>query len=110
MKMTDINNSCCTAPNLGNIFSALNIRILIDETKCTGCGICGEVCPFGLPQSIENGTFQIKEPDRCIECSACQRNCPEQAVIMQEQKGCGCLWDARARAKNPDSKGGCCQS
>jgi len=106
--MTDIDNSCCKTPNLGNIFNILNIRILIDETKCTGCGQCGEVCPFGLPQPNENGKFQIKDSDRCIECSACQRNCNEQAIIMQEQKGCGCLWDARERAKGSNSKGNCC--
>jgi ferredoxin len=108
MEMTDTNNSCCASPDLGNIFSALDIRVLIDETKCTGCGQCGEVCPFGLPQPYSDGKYQVKEPDRCIECSACQRNCPEQAIILQEQKGCGCLWDARRRAKSPDSEGGCC--
>jgi hypothetical protein len=27
--------------------------------------------------------------------------------MMQEQKGCGCLWDARQRAKNPQQNS-CC--
>jgi len=106
--MTDTNNSCCTSPNLGGIFSTLDIRILIDETKCTGCGQCGEICPFGLPQPLNKGKFQITEPNRCIECSACQRNCVEHAIIMREQKGCGCLWDTRRRLKRPNYKEKCC--
>jgi hypothetical protein len=27
--------------------------------------------------------------------------------MLQEQKGCGCLWDARARKKNPSNSNGC---
>ncbi|MFX0073114.1 MAG: ATP-binding protein [Candidatus Hermodarchaeota archaeon] len=95
------NNSCSTV-------STIEIpRIFINALKCTGCGLCGEVCPFGLPQLNDSGKFEIKNPESCIECSACKRNCPTQAIIMQEQKGCGCLWDARQRAKNPEQKS-CC--
>ena len=82
-------------------------KISIDQGLCTGCGICGEVCPFGIPQSSSNGKFEIVEPERCTECSACKRNCPAMAVILQERKGCGCLWDARARSKNPQGDS-CC--
>ena len=85
-----------------------SIRIYINPSKCTGCGLCTEVCPFGLPQPNNSGKYDIKKPELCIECSACSRNCPAQAIIGQEQKGCGCLWDARKRAKNPDSDSCCC--
>ncbi len=82
-------------------------KIFIDQDLCTGCGICAEICPFGIPQSNSNGKFEITEPERCTECSACKRNCPAMAVILQERKGCGCLWDARARSKNPQGDS-CC--
>ena len=82
-------------------------KISIDQDLCTGCGICGEICPFGIPQSSNNGKFEITEPERCTECSACKRNCPAMAVILQERKGCGCLWDARSRSKNPQDNS-CC--
>ncbi|MFW9896686.1 MAG: ATP-binding protein [Candidatus Thorarchaeota archaeon] len=82
-------------------------KISIDQDLCTGCGICAELCPFGIPHSKSNGKFEISEPERCTECSACKRNCPAMAIILQERKGCGCLWDARARAKNPQSNS-CC--
>jgi ferredoxin len=76
-----------------------NVRIFINKTMCNGCGLCGEVCPFGLPVPAGSGKYKIKKPELCTECSACQRNCPTSAIIMQEQEGCGCLWDARQRKK-----------
>lgn len=82
-------------------------KISIDQELCTGCGICAEVCPFGIPQLTDNGKFKIYDIERCTECSACKRNCPAMAILLQERKGCGCLWDARARSKNPQSNG-CC--
>ncbi len=89
-----IEKSCCN--NLPR--DALNVWI--DETKCSGCGTCKEVCPFGLPTKNLRGIFEVNRPKLCVQCSACQINCPSQAIIMQEQKGCGCLWDARGRVKN----------
>ncbi|MFX0083697.1 MAG: ATP-binding protein [Candidatus Hodarchaeota archaeon] len=82
-------------------------KISIDPDLCTGCGICAEICPFGIPQPNNVGKFEIYEPERCTECSACKRNCPAMAILLQERKGCGCLWDARARSKNPQSNS-CC--
>ncbi|MFX1278702.1 MAG: ATP-binding protein [Promethearchaeota archaeon] len=82
-------------------------KISIDQELCTGCGVCAEVCPFGIPQSTNNGKFKIIDVERCTECSACKRNCPAMAIILQERKGCGCLWDARARSKNPQGNT-CC--
>lgn len=82
-------------------------KISINPDLCTGCGICGEICPFGLPQPNDNNKFEIFEPERCTECSACKRNCPTMAILLQEKKGCGCLWNARALAKNPQNNS-CC--
>ena len=84
-----------------------NVKILINTTICNGCGLCGEICPFGLPHPNSSGKFEIKKPELCTECSACQRNCPTNAIIMQEQKGCGCLWDTRQRKKNAKSNNTC---
>ena len=88
--------SCCT-PSAGEIS---NVRVFINSMICTGCGLCGELCPFGLPTPTNDGKFEINKPELCTECSACKRNCPTQAIMLNEQQGCGCLWDARGRAKN----------
>ncbi len=85
-------------------------RVRINEAACTGCGTCAEVCPFGLPIRMETGKYAIPRPDLCTECSACKKNCPEKAVVMQEQKGCGCLWDVTRRrlSKEKGKSGSCC--
>ena len=77
-----------------------NLRIFIDRDICNSCGMCGEVCPFGLPQVTESGKYEIIRADLCTECSACKRNCPTGAIVLNEKKGCGCLWNARGQAKN----------
>ncbi|MFX1364095.1 MAG: 4Fe-4S binding protein [Promethearchaeota archaeon] len=82
-------------------------KISINPDLCTGCGICGEVCPFGIPTPDAEGKYRISEPERCTECSACKKNCPTMAILLQEQKGCGCLWNARRVSKNPPNNS-CC--
>jgi ferredoxin len=48
-------------------------KIFINPDLCINCGVCGEICPFGLPQPNNNEKFEIFEPERCTECSACKR-------------------------------------
>ncbi|HUW89749.1 MAG TPA: 4Fe-4S binding protein [Candidatus Nanopelagicaceae bacterium] len=83
--------------------SIKDFKIFIKEDICNGCGLCAELCPFGLPQQMDSGKYEINNPKLCTECSACKRNCPVNAIIMMEKKGCGCLWNARANAKNTKS-------
>lgn len=71
--------------------------IHIDESLCTGCGNCAEVCPFGLPVQTESGKYKIINPNLCTECSACKKNCPVKAIVINERAGCGCLYDAASR-------------
>jgi NAD-dependent dihydropyrimidine dehydrogenase PreA subunit len=55
--------------------------------RCTGCGICLEVCPhevFGL----ENRKAIILEKDRCMECGACANNCAFDALKVDRGVGC----------------------
>ncbi len=95
MEMTEPSlDSCCDTKAMEGV------RISIIASVCNGCGLCEDICPFGLPQQNSSGKYEIINPELCTECSACQRNCPTQAIIMQEQIGCGCLWDARQRLKN----------
>ncbi len=106
------NQSCCsTTPQQD---TQQMPKIYIFPYLCTSCGVCAEVCPFGLPSQGHNKKYEISRPDLCTECSACLRNCPEKAIFMEEKEGCGCLWDVRQRRKNKakvesDNCGsGCC--
>lgn len=54
--------------------------IQIDLDKCTGCGNCIPVCPFGLLE-IVGDKVQLKEG--CTLCGACQEVCDYQAIVVE---------------------------
>ena len=51
---------------------------VVDENRCTGCGICAEVCAFHAVLSL--GGRAITFPDLCHGCGGCARFCPEGAI------------------------------
>jgi heterodisulfide reductase subunit A len=73
----------------------------VDETKCTGCGICAEKCPAEAPSEFDENMGARKaiympfpqavprmmtiNKEDCIECGLCDKVCPSQA-INREQK------------------------
>lgn len=52
--------------------------ILIDSSRCTGCGLCVSVC-FPQRLTLSEGRAVVKEPD-CIHCGHCIAVCPQNAV------------------------------
>jgi electron transfer flavoprotein alpha subunit len=54
--------------------------IRVDFEKCTGCGNCVPVCPFGLIEIIDDKA-RIKEG--CTLCGACRDACAFQAIIIE---------------------------
>lgn len=59
----------------------------LNPVRCTGCGICLEVCPHAVLQN-DNGKVSIRSRDACMECGACSRNCPTGAVSVESGVGC----------------------
>ena len=56
---------------------------------CTSCRMCEAVCPHGV-FIIENGKARLADRDACMECGACARNCPADALTVDS--GVGCAW------------------
>jgi MinD superfamily P-loop ATPase len=52
----------------------------IDETACTGCGLCIDYCRFGAISS-DNGRIILSEIT-CDGCKLCFHVCPEKAISM----------------------------
>ncbi len=49
------------------------------EEKCTGCGICSDVCEFSAIAVIKGKVLIF--PELCHACGACKLFCPENAFI-----------------------------
>ncbi|MBR4442344.1 MAG: 4Fe-4S binding protein [Clostridia bacterium] len=58
-------------------------KIAVLERKCTGCGLCQTVCPFGAID-MENGRPQMNAA--CRVCGICVKNCPAQAIVKLETR------------------------
>jgi MinD superfamily P-loop ATPase len=57
---------------------------VIDPEKCTGCGICAEVCRFDA--LIPGDEACRVESLACEGCASCFYQCPEEAIRMEEQQ------------------------
>ena len=53
--------------------------VKINKEKCSGCGNCVEVCPFGVLE-IKNGKAVVKNFKNCKKCGACMSACPNNAI------------------------------
>jgi len=57
--------------------------IVINEEKCTGCGICVKVCPSGALSMVSN--IARLEEDKCTLCGSCVSSCPFGAITMERK-------------------------
>jgi NAD-dependent dihydropyrimidine dehydrogenase PreA subunit len=80
------------------------------EALCIGCGRCVEVCPHQVFRITERKAALI-DRDACMECGACQRNCPVDAISVDAGVGCATgLINEWLRERNIGGSGGHCCS
>jgi len=55
------------------------VAAFIQVDKCTGCGICVDVCPV---KAIRVDGHAVVNRDLCVACAACVSACPNRAIII----------------------------
>ena len=63
------------------------VTLELNETKCTGCGMCTIVCPHAV-FIVDQKRAHIADRDACMECGACAKNCPAEAISVDAGVGC----------------------
>ncbi len=58
--------------------SERNNSRVVDETKCVGCGMCVQACPWSMPRVNP----ETRKSSKCINCGNCVRGCPTSALTM----------------------------
>jgi NAD-dependent dihydropyrimidine dehydrogenase PreA subunit len=93
--------------------------------KCIGCGVCVNVCPhavftmterkaggpgLGLSLNSARSVATLARKEACMECGACQMNCPVEAVRVQSGVGCAAAMIRAALTGGPETcdDGSCC--
>jgi predicted Fe-Mo cluster-binding NifX family protein/ferredoxin len=56
---------------------------VVDSEKCTGCGICVDVCPAG---AIEVNQQAVVNEEACNGCAECVSECPNEAIIIAQKE------------------------
>jgi thioredoxin reductase/Pyruvate/2-oxoacid:ferredoxin oxidoreductase delta subunit len=54
----------------------------IDPNRCSGCGVCTQVCPEGDILQMVDGLPVLVAPTKCVGHSLCFRSCPVDAITM----------------------------
>ena len=57
---------------------------VIDDKKCTKCGICADVCPVDVYYGSEEAEIpRISYAEDCYFCAACILECPADAIMLR---------------------------
>lgn len=56
----------------------------VDESKCTGCGRCGQLCQYSAIICIQKHVLTFEQ--LCHSCGGCMAVCPEFAITEKQRK------------------------
>ncbi|MFQ5769031.1 MAG: mercury methylation ferredoxin HgcB [bacterium] len=65
----------------------LTNTLQFNRDLCNNCKMCSTVCPHAVFER-SNGIVHLTYPERCMECGACELNCPTGAITVDSGVGC----------------------
>ncbi len=87
--------SRASIPLANGFVQAEALTSVVDETKCTGCGTCVEVCPYSALRKNDEGISEVIAA-ACKGCGCCGATCPEGAITMTHYTDQQLLAEAKA--------------
>ncbi len=59
--------------------------VRIDQGTCTGCGLCGEVCPNRAMRKDAAGRMSLRQDrvELCVRCGQCMAICPSESILVE---------------------------
>ena len=65
--------------------TSVNVLVpVVDESRCDGCGACGEACRFNALAVVKGKVLIF--PEVCHHCGACVIACPHKAITEVERE------------------------
>jgi Na+-translocating ferredoxin:NAD+ oxidoreductase subunit B len=62
----------------------MNAIVVIDESKCTGCGACAELCPRKILYVDEQARkCRVTDETLCDKRRGCERVCKFDAITIR---------------------------
>ncbi len=62
-------------------------KVMLDSSKCTGCGLCALDCPTGALSFSPSGKADVYQllfkHGLCVACGQCVEVCPEQCLVLE---------------------------
>ena len=57
--------------------------IKIDQSKCTKCMLCVNLCPVNV-FTLRDNIIEVTNADKCILCYGCVPLCPSNAISVED--------------------------
>ena len=55
------------------------MKFVCDSEKCTGCGLCKNICPRNAIQMVPKETtghfYPVIDSEKCVDCGLCRKKC-----------------------------------
>ncbi|HOL21797.1 MAG TPA: ferredoxin [bacterium] len=62
------------------------MKVRVDESLCTGCGLCVDICPevFEMPEAVSIVKSHNVPEDLAEKVKEAAESCPVEAIIIEE--------------------------